>query len=58
MLDQEIRNEYDMLRGNINRMFICDDISELDEMFRVANIRIERLYEYHHARIINGQITY
>lgn len=58
MLDSEIRNEYDMLRGNINRMFVCDDINELDEMYRFAKIRIERFYEYHHARIINKQITH
>lgn len=58
MLNSEIRNEYDMLRGNINRMFICDDINELDDMLRFAKIRIERLYKYHHERIINKQITH
>lgn len=44
-------NEADMLRGNKNRMFVCDDIKELDEHLRAAKIRIERIYELNKERL-------
>ena len=43
--------EYDMLKGNINRMFVTDDIKELACMHEFAKKRLEELYEYHYARL-------
>ena len=54
MDEQEVRNEYDMLRGNINRMFLTDDAAELYVMYEFARKRIERIYDYHVARINNA----
>lgn len=28
MDEKEVHNEYDMLRGNMNRMFLTDDVAE------------------------------
>lgn len=46
MDEQEVRNEYDMLRGSINRMFLTDDAAELYVMYEFARKRIERIYDY------------
>lgn len=48
---QEAYIEYDMLKGNINRMFVTDDIKELARMHEFAKKRLEELYEYHYARL-------
>ena len=48
---QESYIEYDMLKGNINRMFVTDDIKELACMHEFAKKRLEELYEYHYARL-------
>lgn len=53
MNEQEAHNEYDMLRGNMNRMFLTDDVAELVKMYEFAQKRIERIYEYHYARLNN-----
>ncbi|MDE6601340.1 MAG: hypothetical protein K2K90_04085 [Lachnospiraceae bacterium] len=53
MNEQGAHNEYDMLRGNMNRMFLTDDVAELVKMYEVAQKRIERIYEYHYARLNN-----
>lgn len=34
----------DMLKGNINRMCVTNDIEELDEMHKVAQDMIDALY--------------
>ncbi len=51
---KEVRIESDMLKGNIARMFLTDDVKELFEMYEIAKKRIERIYEYHHARLCEG----
>lgn len=38
--------ELDMLRGNINRMFISDDIDEIMKMYIYAKFRINLIYHY------------
>ncbi len=38
---QEAYIEYDMLKGNINRMFVTDDIKELARMHEFAKNRLE-----------------
>ena len=50
-----IHNESDMLQGNINRMFLTDDMNELNRMYGFAITRILRIYEYHNERIIQLQ---
>lgn len=49
----EVRYEYDMLLGNMNRMFLTDDVNELFQMYNFAKKRIERIYKYHCARLNN-----
>lgn len=44
-------NESDMLTGNINRMFLCDDIEELDKHLDVSRIRIDKIYELNSERL-------
>lgn len=51
---QETRNEYDMLKGNVNRMFLTDEVAELVKMYEFAQKRLERIYEYHYARLNNN----
>lgn len=53
MDEKEVHNEYDMLRGNMNRMFLTDDVAELVKMYEYAQKRIEKIYEYHYARLSN-----
>ena len=40
-----IRNEKDMLNGNINRMCVVDDSDELLKMYHFANLRIKTIFE-------------
>ncbi len=51
---QEVHNEYDMLKGNINRMFLTDDAAELVKMYEFAQKRLERIRDYHVKRINNA----
>lgn len=53
MNEIEVRNEYDMLKGNINRMFLADDVKELLIMYDFAKQRIEKIYEYNYASLNN-----
>lgn len=50
---QMANNEHDMLRGNVNRMFITKDRIELDSMYDFAKSRLASLYEYNRERIEN-----
>lgn len=50
-------NELDMLTGNINRMFVCDDIEELDKHLSVAKNRIDEIYKLNNERLkINSEM--
>lgn len=51
---REAHNEYEMLLGNMNRMFLTDDEAELVKMYEFAKKRIEKIYKYHYARVNNG----
>lgn len=44
MTRQELMNEADMLQGNINRMMVTDDRTELANMYYFALERIARIY--------------
>lgn len=41
---QKIWNEEDMLKGNINRMCVTDDLEEFERMFEFAKKRILTIY--------------
>ena len=41
---QKIWNEEDMLKGNINRMCVTDDMEEFERMFEFAQKRILTIY--------------
>ena len=53
MSEKAIHNEYDMLMGEINRMFVTDDVEELKMMHEYAKKRIERIFDYHYSRLSN-----
>ena len=53
MNEIEVYNEYEMLRGNINRMFLTDDINELFRMYYFARKRLDGIIEYNYARLNN-----
>ena len=54
MTEKEAHDEYDVLKGNINRMFVTDDIKELHVQHEYAKKRIERIYD-HHCAILNNK---
>ena len=41
----EIYNEMDMLRGNINRMYVATEIKELTNMYEFAEQRLQRIHK-------------
>ena len=49
---QEMRNVSDMLNGNINRMFVSDNLTELCDMYAFAKERLESLFKENCKRII------
>ena len=49
---QEMRNVSDMLKGNINRMFVTDNLTELCDMYAFAKERLELLFKENCKRII------
>ena len=49
---QEMINERDMMNGNINRMFVTDNIEELCSMYIFAQERLEILFKENCKRII------
>ena len=42
----EAERERDMLDGNLNRMFVSDDIDEIIKMYIYAKFRINLIYQY------------
>lgn len=57
MNDQAAHNEYDMLKGNVNRMFLTDDMDELVRMYEFAIKSLKNLYEYHCVRLAEAMIS-
>lgn len=55
-MDNRERNkaliESNMLNGNINRIFITDDLEELERMYNFAKMRIDTIYKINKLRII------
>lgn len=50
-----IRHEKDMLKGNINRMCVCDDTDELIKMYHYANLRIKTIHDICLNRFIDDK---
>ena len=42
---QETHNEYDMLKGNVNRMFLTDEVAELVKMYEFAQKRHSKAWQ-------------
>lgn len=56
LTDAELRiisNHKDMLKGNINRMCVSDDIEELIKMYQVAILRIDKICDICMSRYTN-----
>lgn len=51
MTRQELMNECDMLKGNINRMMVTDDHEELLTQFAYAHDRLGKLFWANRKRI-------
>lgn len=49
---QEIDNEMDMIKGNLNRMCVTDDTDELLTMYAYASIRLNDLLRVNRNRIL------
>lgn len=45
MTIQELQNEYDMLKGNINRMFVTKDDEEFESGIKYAKKRLDTIYK-------------
>ncbi len=48
-----IRNEEDMLKGNINRMCVTDSLKELFSMYDFALKRISKIYNINLEKFIS-----
>ena len=51
-LRNKISNEYDLLRGNMNRMCVTDDFDELERMVYFAMRRIHQLEDLNRERLL------
>jgi hypothetical protein len=51
-LKNKISNEYDLLRGNMNRMCVTDDFDELEHMVYFAMRRIHQLEDLNRERLL------
>lgn len=49
---REASNDYDMLKGCVNRIFITDDIEELPRLYSSAMYYFSRIYKYGCDRLI------
>lgn len=54
-MNSQIKNIYDMLQGNINRMCVTDDIDELETMYDFLKYRTKLIYELNKKRIENAE---
>lgn len=48
---QSASNEYDMLKGCINRMFVTDDKEELPKLYGGAIYHLGQIYKYGEKRL-------
>ncbi len=52
---KKIQEQEDLLKGNINRMCVTDDLSELDTMANHAIKRIKIIQNINYARLIEAE---
>lgn len=48
---KELYNMNDMLKGNVNRMFLCDSLEELLTMRAYAKMRIDLIFNGNYMRL-------
>lgn len=53
MTHQELMNEVDMLKGNINRICVTDNTEEMERMYRFAQDRLYNVYCQNKERLRN-----
>lgn len=46
-------DDMDMIKGNLNRMCVCDTIKELEEMYNFATKRLFRIYRINLEKLID-----
>ena len=49
---EEMLGEIDMLRGNINRICVSDDVEEISQMYHFALTRLEEIMKYNVRRVV------
>ena len=49
---KEMLGEVDMLRGNINRICVSDNVEEISQMYNYALMRLEELMKYNVRRVV------
>ena len=49
---EEMIGEVDMLRGNINRICVSDDVEEISQMYHYALTRLEEIMKYNVRRVV------
>lgn len=55
MDEEECRNIYDLLKGSINRMFLTDDLKELENAYGFACSRLKKIYQFQRDRILGKE---
>lgn len=48
---KEVFNECDMLKGNINRMCVTDDLEELLNVYTYAKCRLDSVFNANYFRL-------
>ena len=51
----KIYEQIDLLKGNINRMCVTDDMMELQRMFDLARIRLNNIHSINFKRLTEGE---
>ena len=49
---EEMLGEVDMLRGNINRICVSDNVEEISQMYHYGLMRLEELMKYNVRRVV------
>ena len=55
MTQQEMNIQYDSLIGNINRMCVTDNLSEMIDMYEYAQKRLDKIYQYNKNRLLDKE---
>ena len=55
MTQQAMNIEYDNLKGNINRMCVTNNLSEMLDMYEYAQKRLDKIYQYNKDRLLGKE---